>query len=217
MAGIRVGIFAPVGPFASASEQHKVTLARIADTGVDHVCVGDHVSFFIGAGADALINATSLLTHYAELPCYVALYLLPLRHPVLVARQLASIAELAPGRLISAWVSVARTGTSLRSVVWIRGPSGVEWTSPFRSCARYPMESQSALTASFLAPRRAHHPGALTTDPADRRRAVRRRGAACGTVRRWLVGNLGLASAIQLRGRTGRRAREPCWQGPERL
>jgi alkanesulfonate monooxygenase SsuD/methylene tetrahydromethanopterin reductase-like flavin-dependent oxidoreductase (luciferase family) len=29
----------------------------------------------------------------------VALYLLPLRHPVLVARQLASIAELAPGRL----------------------------------------------------------------------------------------------------------------------
>ena len=100
MAGIRVGIFAPVGPFASASEQHKVTLARIADTGVDHVCVGDHVSFFIGAGADALINATSVLTHYAELPCYVALYLLPLRHPVLVARQLASIAELAPGRLI---------------------------------------------------------------------------------------------------------------------
>ena len=139
-----MGIFAPVGPFASASEQHKVTLARIADTGVDHVCVGDHVSFFIGAGADALINATSLLTHYAELPCYVGLYLIPLRHPVPVARQLASIAELA-------------------------------------------------------------------------RRAVRRRGAACGTVRRWLVGNLGLASAIQLRGRTGRRAREPCWQGPERL
>jgi alkanesulfonate monooxygenase SsuD/methylene tetrahydromethanopterin reductase-like flavin-dependent oxidoreductase (luciferase family) len=30
---------------------------------------------------------------------YVALYLLPLRHPVLVARQLATIAQLAPGRL----------------------------------------------------------------------------------------------------------------------
>ena len=38
-------------------------------------------------------------TTFPELPCYVALYLLPLRHPVLVARQLASIAELAPGRL----------------------------------------------------------------------------------------------------------------------
>jgi alkanesulfonate monooxygenase SsuD/methylene tetrahydromethanopterin reductase-like flavin-dependent oxidoreductase (luciferase family) len=76
-----------------------MTLGRIADSDVDHVCVGDHVSFFVGAGSDALIDATSMLTHFPELPCYVALYLLPLRHPVLVARQLASIAELAPGRL----------------------------------------------------------------------------------------------------------------------
>src|SRR3954454_8893270 len=33
------------------------------------------------------------------MPVYVGLYLLPLRHPVPVARQLATIAELAPGRL----------------------------------------------------------------------------------------------------------------------
>jgi alkanesulfonate monooxygenase SsuD/methylene tetrahydromethanopterin reductase-like flavin-dependent oxidoreductase (luciferase family) len=33
------------------------------------------------------------------LPVYVGLYLLPLRHPVPVARQLATIAQLAPGRL----------------------------------------------------------------------------------------------------------------------
>ena len=100
MSGIRVGIFAPVGQFAGPAEQRVARLARIADSGVDHVCVGDHVSFFVGAGADALIDAASLLTCYAELPCYVALYLLPLRHPVLVARQLASIAERAPGRLV---------------------------------------------------------------------------------------------------------------------
>jgi alkanesulfonate monooxygenase SsuD/methylene tetrahydromethanopterin reductase-like flavin-dependent oxidoreductase (luciferase family) len=99
MTGIRVGMFAPVGQFAAPVGQRQAILADIADSGVDHVCVGDHVSFHVGAGADALIDATSLLTHYAELPCYVALYLLPLRHPVLVARQLASIAELAPGRL----------------------------------------------------------------------------------------------------------------------
>src|SRR5262249_37064536 len=36
---------------------------------------------------------------HAELPVYVGLYLLPLRHPVPVARQLATIAQLAPGRL----------------------------------------------------------------------------------------------------------------------
>jgi alkanesulfonate monooxygenase SsuD/methylene tetrahydromethanopterin reductase-like flavin-dependent oxidoreductase (luciferase family) len=100
MSEIRVGMFAPVGQFATPLEQRNATLAGIADSGIDHVCVGDHVSFHVGAGADALIDAASLLTHYAELPCYVALYLLPLRHPVLVARQLASIAELAPGRLM---------------------------------------------------------------------------------------------------------------------
>ena len=99
MADIRVGIFAPVGPFKSAAEARTVTLGRIADSDVDHVCVGDHVSFFVGAGSDALIDATSMLAHFPELSCYVALYLLPLRHPVLVARQLASIAALAPGRL----------------------------------------------------------------------------------------------------------------------
>jgi alkanesulfonate monooxygenase SsuD/methylene tetrahydromethanopterin reductase-like flavin-dependent oxidoreductase (luciferase family) len=71
----------------------------MVDVGVDHVCVGDHVSFFVGAGSDGLVTATSLLALQAELPVYVGLYLLPLRHPVPVARQLASIAELAPGRL----------------------------------------------------------------------------------------------------------------------
>ncbi len=61
--------------------QHAAGFARITESGIDHVCVDDHVSFHVGAGSDALINATSVLTHYSELPCYVALYLLPLRHP----------------------------------------------------------------------------------------------------------------------------------------
>ncbi|MDX1886973.1 LLM class flavin-dependent oxidoreductase [Mycolicibacterium sp. 120270] len=99
MTRLRVGIFAPVGQFSTTVDKRAATLAAIAESGIDHVCVGDHVSFHVGAGADALIDATALLTHYADMPCYVALYLLPLRHPVLVARQLASIAELAPGRM----------------------------------------------------------------------------------------------------------------------
>jgi len=92
-------MFAPVGAFARSTEHFTAGLDRIGEAGVDHVCVNDHVSFFVGAGSDALINATSVLSHRPELPCYVALYLLPLRHPVLVARQLASIDELAPGML----------------------------------------------------------------------------------------------------------------------
>jgi alkanesulfonate monooxygenase SsuD/methylene tetrahydromethanopterin reductase-like flavin-dependent oxidoreductase (luciferase family) len=74
-------------------------LARISQESVDHLCVGDHVSFFIGAGSDGLITATAMLAAQAELPVYVGLYLLPLRHPVPLARQLATLAQLAPGRL----------------------------------------------------------------------------------------------------------------------
>ena len=99
MRGVRVGMFPLVGQSAGGGAQLAATLARVADGGIDHLCVGDHVSFFVGAGSDGLITATALLALQAELPVYVGLYLLPLRHPVPVARQLASIAELASGRL----------------------------------------------------------------------------------------------------------------------
>jgi alkanesulfonate monooxygenase SsuD/methylene tetrahydromethanopterin reductase-like flavin-dependent oxidoreductase (luciferase family) len=88
-----------VGLFTEALETSAATLARVADAGIDHLCVGDHVSFFVGAGSDGLISATALLAQQTALPVYVALCLLPLRHPVPVARQLATIAQLAPGRL----------------------------------------------------------------------------------------------------------------------
>src|SRR4051794_15221187 len=97
---VRVGLFADaLEPANGDPEQLRATLGQVADAGVDHLCVGDHVSFFVGAGSDGLIRATNLLAAQAELPVYVGLYLLPLRHPVTVARQLATIAQLAPGRL----------------------------------------------------------------------------------------------------------------------
>ncbi len=99
MGEVRVGMFALGGQTAGGVVQRRDALARVVGAGIDHVCVGDHVSFFVGAGSDGLIAAASLLSLDAELPVYVGLYLLPLRHPVPVARQLASIAEFAPGRL----------------------------------------------------------------------------------------------------------------------
>ena len=99
MASVRVGLFPPVGQPGGGLQRLQADLARVAEAGVDHLCVGDHVSFFVGAGSDGLITATSLLSAQTGLPVYVGLYLLPLRHPVPVARQLATIAQLAPGRL----------------------------------------------------------------------------------------------------------------------
>jgi alkanesulfonate monooxygenase SsuD/methylene tetrahydromethanopterin reductase-like flavin-dependent oxidoreductase (luciferase family) len=97
---VRVGLFADaLEPTDGNPERLRATLAQVADAGVDHLCVGDHVSFFVGAGSDALIRAASLLAVQAALRVYVGVYLLPLRHPVTVARQLATVAQLAPGRL----------------------------------------------------------------------------------------------------------------------
>jgi alkanesulfonate monooxygenase SsuD/methylene tetrahydromethanopterin reductase-like flavin-dependent oxidoreductase (luciferase family) len=100
LARVRVGLFADaLEPIHGDPDRVRATLRHVADANVDHLCVGDHVSFFVGAGSDGLITATSLLAVQAALRVYVGLYLLPLRHPVTVARQLATISQLAPGRL----------------------------------------------------------------------------------------------------------------------
>ena len=51
----RVGLFPPHPPTAIRSGCARRSLA-VADAGVDHLCVGDHVSFFVGAGSDGLIT-----------------------------------------------------------------------------------------------------------------------------------------------------------------
>ena len=74
-------------------------LAELAvETGIDHLTVGDHVSFADGHGADGLIQATALLSAHRALSVQTGVYLLALRHPAVVARQLATIGQLAPGR-----------------------------------------------------------------------------------------------------------------------
>lgn len=67
--------------------------------GVDHLAVGDHVSFSDGGGADGLVQATALLASHPTVRVQTAVYLLALRHPATVARQLATISQFAPGRL----------------------------------------------------------------------------------------------------------------------
>jgi alkanesulfonate monooxygenase SsuD/methylene tetrahydromethanopterin reductase-like flavin-dependent oxidoreductase (luciferase family) len=83
-----------------APPRRNAILARTEQTGLDYLCVADHVSFHHGAGFDGLISATAALTGTERLPVLVGIYLLALRHPLLTARQLASISQLAAGRLI---------------------------------------------------------------------------------------------------------------------
>jgi alkanesulfonate monooxygenase SsuD/methylene tetrahydromethanopterin reductase-like flavin-dependent oxidoreductase (luciferase family) len=62
--------------------------------------VGDHVTFFGGFGVDGLVHATLLLAQHPAIEVHTSVYLLPLRHPVPVARQLSTISTFAPGRLV---------------------------------------------------------------------------------------------------------------------
>ena len=72
--------------------------AAVAAAGIDHITVGDHVSFAGGHGVDGLIQATALLAAHPTLALQTGVYLLALRHPATVARQLATISLIAPGR-----------------------------------------------------------------------------------------------------------------------
>lgn len=78
----------------------RAAVADLEAGGVDHLAVGDHISFRDGLGFDGLLQAGHLLALSDVLPVHVGVYLLALRHPVPVARQLADLTTLAPGRLV---------------------------------------------------------------------------------------------------------------------
>ncbi len=75
-------------------------LSLAENAGIDHVGVGDHVSFHTGMGADGLLAASIVLAASERLDANTAVYLLPLRHPVATARQLADLGAIAPGRFL---------------------------------------------------------------------------------------------------------------------
>jgi len=75
-------------------------LDHIAGAGLDHVTTGDHISFQGGTGFDGLVSATSILATSDTLKVLIGVYLAGLRHPMVTARQLATISQIAPARLI---------------------------------------------------------------------------------------------------------------------
>ena len=94
-----VGLMIPFGLPDWDQATTRAFLDGAAEAGIDHVCCADHVSFGPGLGFDGLMQASALAALHPSLRIYCGLYLLPLRHPVLVARQLADVERFAPGRL----------------------------------------------------------------------------------------------------------------------
>ncbi|MGD8416001.1 MAG: LLM class flavin-dependent oxidoreductase [Pseudomonadales bacterium] len=95
-----IGTIASPGILTASHRERRELIARMLDKGIDHVFIADHVSFINGLGMDGLINAATLTAIDERLKVVVGVYLLALRHPVVVARQLATLAESAPGQLL---------------------------------------------------------------------------------------------------------------------
>ena len=97
---LKFGLATPSNFWKLDWPQRQQTVAQIADSGFDHMFMADHVSFRNGSGTDGFVEVAGLSQLHPSLGVMTGIYLLPLRHPLPVARQLASMANLAPGRMI---------------------------------------------------------------------------------------------------------------------
>lgn len=97
---VRVGTVASPTMLRSTHRDRADLVAQVLESGINHLFIADHVSFINGTGMDGLINAATLTALDARLQVCVGVYLLALRHPVTVARQLSTLSESAPGQLL---------------------------------------------------------------------------------------------------------------------
>lgn len=80
--------------------QMVLEAARRAERlGLDGVIAGDHVTFF-GYGNDGLITLTAIAAVTERIELKTSVYLVPLRHPVPVALQVAQLDQLSLGRFV---------------------------------------------------------------------------------------------------------------------
>lgn len=100
MANVRVGIAPNEHLLNADGGRRRRLIDHAADVGLDHITVGDHISFHGGTGFDGLVAATSVLAAHDTMRVIVGVYLAGLRHPMATARQLSTLSEIAPGRLV---------------------------------------------------------------------------------------------------------------------
>lgn len=97
---VRIGVVPASGLGDVDVHERARVMHSIADAGLDGVLQADHVSFRNGSGTDAIVMMAGLSGAHPTLGLHIGVYLLPLRHPVTVARSLATLAQLAPGRVV---------------------------------------------------------------------------------------------------------------------
>ena len=100
MGGLSIGVTGSDKLLAGEFAKRQRMASRIEQSHIDHLFLADHISFHTGMGMDALINAATLTTMMPTMHVMIGVYLLALRHPVPVARQLSSLSLSARGRIV---------------------------------------------------------------------------------------------------------------------
>ena len=97
---LKFGLATPSNLWSLDWDERRAVVGNIGESGFDHIFMADHVSFRNGSGTDGFIEVAALSQLDPRVGVMISIYLLPLRHPLPVARQLASMARIAPGRMI---------------------------------------------------------------------------------------------------------------------
>ena len=87
------------GPWLPDLDDARALVERIDRLGYDSLWVGDHVAFTIPI-LDPLLQLAQAAAFSRRLTFGTGVYLLPLRHPTLVAKQVSTLDHLTGGRLI---------------------------------------------------------------------------------------------------------------------
>lgn len=94
-----VGLVPHFEDLRGTAAQRRSAVDAAVRAGVPHLAVVDHVSFRNGWGMDGLLQASAILALDHGLAVDVGAFLLALRTPLVVARQVADLAAAAPGRI----------------------------------------------------------------------------------------------------------------------
>ena len=97
---VAIGMVPPSGFWASSLSARQATISRVVDLKIDHLYMADHVSFHDGSGNDGFVEVAALSQLHPDIKVMISIYLLPLRHPLPVARALATMHMVAPGRML---------------------------------------------------------------------------------------------------------------------
>ena len=97
---LKFGLATPSNLWSLDWDERRAIVGNIVESGFDHIFMADHVSFRNGSGTDGFVEVAALSQLDPRVGVMISIYLLPLRHPLPVARQLASMARIAPGRMI---------------------------------------------------------------------------------------------------------------------